>query len=98
MAHLSEKEMYDFIRIDSFDAESARLVSRVNRHILECARCAEELKRRERFCETVAAMSAQDFSLDDLLPCDFDIPAYEVAAETERVAEEEQSDKYGFRY
>ena len=75
MEHLTDKEIFDFAHISSYDAESLKTVNSVNRHIMACRACAEKVSIAVRYYDAVASM------LEGTLPLtsEYGIPASQVA-------------------
>jgi len=90
MKHLSERDIIGFITVKSIGEESAGLVEKVNRHVMECAECAERVKRAARYQCAVESMSAEGFRSSDIAVCEYDIPAYQVAEEVKKKASEKK--------
>lgn len=56
MEHLTDKIIFDFAHVKSFDEESAATVNAVNRHILECRACAEKVALCVRYYDAVGSI------------------------------------------
>ncbi|MBR0303664.1 MAG: hypothetical protein IJQ80_07420 [Clostridia bacterium] len=79
MEHLTEYEMLRFVSIENDDAESAALTARVNRHILECGRCAAALRRAVAYHCALGAMMREDFAPRHIALYALDVSPDEVA-------------------
>ena len=56
MEHLTDREIFGFAHISSYDGDSVRLVGAVNRHIMVCRECAEKVSLTVRYYDAVGAI------------------------------------------
>lgn len=87
MKHLSNREILDFLKIASFDAESSSVVKRVNCHISGCADCAAKVRRASKYYDAVTLLSKDDFSFDAIPVSEYDIEREEVTAAAKELFE-----------
>ena len=76
MEHMTDKEVFDFAHISSYDADSVKTVNSVNRHIMEYRACAERVELAVRYYDAVSSM------LEGALPLtsEYEIPEAKVAS------------------
>ena len=94
MEHLNRDEIVSFVNIKEYGAESAKLVKKVNYHIMSCPECALRVRRAAREAELLEAVSREDFSMRDALVSAYGIPAEAVRAEAANVFEDDGAFRY----
>ena len=92
MEHLTAEEMLAYAGIKEINRETEALHSKVTKHIMSCAECAEKLRQMMYVAEFAERADLDDFRLSDILVPEWETEENE--AEIERLLAEEETREY----